>query len=245
MLASVIAASIVIRLGLIEALLRFYYLAGEDRGEVVRTGFAALFWTTTAGAAGRARVRRADLGGAARPLRRRARPDRGPRPLDADPVGVRADPAAGRRARPRLLRAHGRSTCWRRSRSPSTSSWSQDEGADGILLGTLRDRGRVPRLAALAASAGGCRSLSDVGAAAADDPLRPADDAGRAHALLAQLHRPDPDRPARRASPRRASTRSRSSSPRGSTCSRAASSSPSRRSPTRSPTTTRRAAPTR
>jgi O-antigen/teichoic acid export membrane protein len=51
MLASVIAASIVIRLGLIEALLRFYYLSGEDRAEVVRTGFAALLWATTAGAA--------------------------------------------------------------------------------------------------------------------------------------------------------------------------------------------------
>ncbi len=48
MLASVVAASIVIRLGLIEALLRFYYLAGEDQRRVVSTGFAALFWTTTA-----------------------------------------------------------------------------------------------------------------------------------------------------------------------------------------------------
>jgi O-antigen/teichoic acid export membrane protein len=51
MLASVIAASIVIRLGLIEALLRFYYLAGEDPRRVVATGFAALLWTTTAAAA--------------------------------------------------------------------------------------------------------------------------------------------------------------------------------------------------
>ena len=51
MLASVVAASIVIRLGLIEALLRFYYLAGEDPERVVRTGFAALFWATTLGAA--------------------------------------------------------------------------------------------------------------------------------------------------------------------------------------------------
>jgi O-antigen/teichoic acid export membrane protein len=50
MLASVIAASIVIRLGLIEALLRFYYLADEDRRQVVKSGFAALFWATTAGA---------------------------------------------------------------------------------------------------------------------------------------------------------------------------------------------------
>jgi O-antigen/teichoic acid export membrane protein len=50
MLASVIAASIVIRLGLIEALLRFYYLGGEDPRRVVSTGFAALFWATTIGA---------------------------------------------------------------------------------------------------------------------------------------------------------------------------------------------------
>jgi O-antigen/teichoic acid export membrane protein len=47
---SVIAASIVVRLGVIEALLRFYYLPGERGEDVVRTGFAALLWTTTAGA---------------------------------------------------------------------------------------------------------------------------------------------------------------------------------------------------
>ena len=35
MLASVIAASIIIRLGLIEALLRFYYITDEDRARVV------------------------------------------------------------------------------------------------------------------------------------------------------------------------------------------------------------------
>jgi O-antigen/teichoic acid export membrane protein len=51
MLVSVIAASIVIRLGVIEALLRFYYLADEDRRAVVATSFAALFWVATAGAA--------------------------------------------------------------------------------------------------------------------------------------------------------------------------------------------------
>jgi O-antigen/teichoic acid export membrane protein len=61
MLASVVAASILIRFGLIEALLRFYYLdatdvatgpaAGRSHGErVVATGFAALFWASTAGA---------------------------------------------------------------------------------------------------------------------------------------------------------------------------------------------------
>ena len=51
MLASLVAASILVRLGLIEALLRFYYLAGEDPRRVVATSFAALFWTATAGAA--------------------------------------------------------------------------------------------------------------------------------------------------------------------------------------------------
>jgi O-antigen/teichoic acid export membrane protein len=51
LITAVIAASIVIRLGIIEALLRFYYEAGEDPDEVVRTSFASLFWTTTAGLA--------------------------------------------------------------------------------------------------------------------------------------------------------------------------------------------------
>jgi len=51
MLASVIAASIVIRFGVIEAILRFYYLAGERPERVVATGFASLAWTTTLAAA--------------------------------------------------------------------------------------------------------------------------------------------------------------------------------------------------
>ena len=50
MLASLVAASIVVRLGVIEAILRFYYGAGERSEAVVRTGFASLFWTTTAAA---------------------------------------------------------------------------------------------------------------------------------------------------------------------------------------------------
>src|SRR5919204_5792634 len=48
--AAVVSASIVVRLGAIEALLRFYYRAGEDPGEVVASSFAALFWAATAGA---------------------------------------------------------------------------------------------------------------------------------------------------------------------------------------------------
>jgi len=48
--AAVVSASIVVRLGLIEALLRFYYRAGEDPDRVVSTSFAVMFWTTTAAA---------------------------------------------------------------------------------------------------------------------------------------------------------------------------------------------------
>jgi O-antigen/teichoic acid export membrane protein len=44
---SVVTASIVIRFGLIESLLRFFYLPDEDPDEVVRTGFGALFWLAT------------------------------------------------------------------------------------------------------------------------------------------------------------------------------------------------------
>jgi O-antigen/teichoic acid export membrane protein len=47
---AVVAASIVVRFGVIEALLRFYYLPEESGKRVVSTGFAAVFWATTAGA---------------------------------------------------------------------------------------------------------------------------------------------------------------------------------------------------
>lgn len=47
---SVVTASIVIRFGLIESLLRFFYLPDEDPDEVISTGFAALFWLSTAAA---------------------------------------------------------------------------------------------------------------------------------------------------------------------------------------------------
>ena len=48
--SAVVAASIVVRLGAIEALLRFYYKQDEDPRAVLSTSFAALFWATTAGA---------------------------------------------------------------------------------------------------------------------------------------------------------------------------------------------------
>ncbi|MGZ8666438.1 MAG: lipopolysaccharide biosynthesis protein [Solirubrobacterales bacterium] len=48
--SAVVAASIIVRLGVIEALLRFYYKPDEDPAAVLRSSFAALFWATTAGA---------------------------------------------------------------------------------------------------------------------------------------------------------------------------------------------------
>lgn len=48
--AAVVSASIVVRLGLIEALLRFYYKDDEDPRQVLASTFAALFWFATIGA---------------------------------------------------------------------------------------------------------------------------------------------------------------------------------------------------
>ncbi|HEX7060230.1 MAG TPA: lipopolysaccharide biosynthesis protein [Solirubrobacterales bacterium] len=50
MFAAVVSASIVVRLGTVEALLRFYYKDDEDPAAVVSTSFAALFWVATAAA---------------------------------------------------------------------------------------------------------------------------------------------------------------------------------------------------
>jgi O-antigen/teichoic acid export membrane protein len=47
MFAAVVSASIVVRLGMIEALLRFYYKDDEDPARVVSTSFAAIFWLAT------------------------------------------------------------------------------------------------------------------------------------------------------------------------------------------------------
>jgi O-antigen/teichoic acid export membrane protein len=48
--AAVVTASIVVRLGLIEAILRFYYKDDEDPAKVVAGSFAGLFWLSTLGA---------------------------------------------------------------------------------------------------------------------------------------------------------------------------------------------------
>src|SRR3954464_15710832 len=51
MIASVVAASIVIRFGMIAAILRFYYRANVDRPEAPASGFATLLWSSTIAAA--------------------------------------------------------------------------------------------------------------------------------------------------------------------------------------------------
>jgi O-antigen/teichoic acid export membrane protein len=48
--SAVVLISIIVRLGVIEALLRFYYKDDEDPGRVLATSFAALFWFATAAA---------------------------------------------------------------------------------------------------------------------------------------------------------------------------------------------------
>jgi len=48
--AAVVTASIIVRFGLIEAILRFYYLDEEDPQRVVKATFAGLFWLATLGA---------------------------------------------------------------------------------------------------------------------------------------------------------------------------------------------------
>ncbi|HXS32845.1 MAG TPA: oligosaccharide flippase family protein [Solirubrobacterales bacterium] len=50
MFAAIVSVSIIVRLGTIEALLRFYYKDDEDPAQVVATSFAALFWVATAAA---------------------------------------------------------------------------------------------------------------------------------------------------------------------------------------------------
>jgi O-antigen/teichoic acid export membrane protein len=50
MFAAIVSASIVVRFGLIEAVLRFFYKDDEDPARVVSSSFAGLFWFATIGA---------------------------------------------------------------------------------------------------------------------------------------------------------------------------------------------------
>ena len=70
MFAAIVSASIVVRFGLIEAVLRFYYKDDEDPDRVVASTFAGLFWLATLGALVALPFADADLRSAARPARR-------------------------------------------------------------------------------------------------------------------------------------------------------------------------------
>jgi len=50
MFAAIVSVSIIVRFGLIEAVLRFYYKEDEDPERVVASTFAGLFWFSTLGA---------------------------------------------------------------------------------------------------------------------------------------------------------------------------------------------------
>ena len=203
--STVVAASIIIRLGLIEALLRFFYLPDERGDEVVATGLRGAVLDRDDRRPDRAAVRRPDRRAAERRgARSRPGPDRDRRALGADPLRVHGHPLPPRRARQGLLRLHDRQR-------------AAGDPADGAAGRRLR-RGRrgapgrqLPGGPALPAPADLGRALPTVAAArprpaAADDPLRAADDAGRDVDLLARVHRPDHHRPldrARRARPLR------------------------------------------
>ena len=202
MLASVIAISIVVRLGLIEALLRFYYLArawATAAPEVIRTGFAALFWSTT--------LISAICLALAEPI--------------SELLLGQPDAELGRLAvlglwtltlweyALTLLRVDERARAYFALTAlnvlatiPVTVYFVvvRDDGAAGILIGTF-GTGAAFLAWQLWQERHRLALRFQRAAVAADDPLRPADDARRADALLAQLHRPDPHRASRR--PRR------------------------------------------
>ena len=72
----------------------------------------------------------------------------------------------------------------------------EDKGASGLLLGPVRHRRASSWPGCVFAQRHRLALIPDFGAPAADAALGPADDAGRALALLAQLHRPAADRAA-------------------------------------------------
>ena len=197
LVTGVIAASIIIRLGIIEALLRFYYQAGEEPNQVVKTAFASLLWTTTIGLA------------VALPLAE---------PLSRLLLG-HSDASLMRIAifglwvftmfefLTTLYRLDERAKAYFVFTVANVlvtipvTVWlvvGEQQGRERPALGPVRHGGGLPRgpgdrPAAAPRRRPGLRSL------APHAPLGPADDAGGALALLPQLHRPGADRPDPRA----------------------------------------------
>ena len=194
--AAVVSASIVIRLGVIEALLRFYYKAGEDPEAVVATSFAALFWVTTVASL----IALPFAGPISEAILDEARPgpdaDRDRRPLGRDLARVPADPVPARGARKGVLRGDDHQ-CPRGDRAHRRSRRRPGRGGAWPSPRQLRQRRRRRPGADLHPPAPPL-ALVRPHPAAADHALRAADDAGRALALRAQLRRPDHHRPHRR-----------------------------------------------
>ena len=204
MFAAVVSASIVVRFGLIEALLRFYYKDDEDPAAVVASTFAALFWFATIGALVALPFADADLRSAARPSSNCA--GRWPRiAIGGLWVLTMFEFLLTLFRLEERARAYFVTTIaqrrWRRSRSPSSSSSARGEGARGPAARQLRQRRRLrprpdrPRSGAgsrCASTAALLRRLLRFGL-----PTMPAE----ALALPAQLRRPDHHRPLAR--PRR------------------------------------------
>ncbi len=203
--AAVVSASIIVRLGVIEALLRFYYKEDEDPDRVVATSFAALFWFATVAALVALPfaepISEALLGSTTRDRR----PSRRPVRISIGGLWV-------------LTLHEYLLTIFRleeRARAFFVTTMlnvvaaigltvvlvvGAEEGARGLLLGSyvsgadLRARPDRPPLAPPLA-------LDRPRPAAPHAALRHADDAGRALALRTQLRRPDHHRAHRR--PRR------------------------------------------
>ena len=198
MFAAVVAASIVDPPRLIEALLRFYYKDGRGPRRVVATSFAALFWFSTAAAllalpfAGRSPKRCSTDAGAADLAR-----------IAIGGLWV-ADPAEYLLT---LFRLEERARAFFLVTIANVLAAialtvvlvvGREEGARGLLLGSYAS-GAVFVLGLIVVHRRRLSLWVRPPAAAPHAPLRPADDAGRALALRAQLRRPDHHRPLARA----------------------------------------------
>ena len=250
LLTTIILVSIVLRLGLGEALVRFHFLDAdpERRRRLARTATGTLFVATTLAAGAAAIVGRADQ---SRCCSAPTQPD----VIRAAALGLWA--FTNLELAYALLRVEERARAFahrladqrRRSRS-SLTVWLvvvRDAGRARACCSatTSRRRRRADRpVVGRSATRSGSGRAGSTGPARPDAALRAADRARRGLGVRAVLHRPLLAVPLREPRPRRACTRSRSSSPASSSSPCARSSTRGRRWPTRSWTTRRRAAST-
>ena len=245
LLTAVILVSILLRGGVGEAFIRFYFDDADEqrRDRIARTATATVAWTTTVASLVALAFAAPALEGAARLSRPAADRLRDPRPVGLHEPGNGLRPAAGRRTPSHLPVRLGR-----------------QRGAERELhrrAGGVRRSGRTRAAAGELRRLGGRRARSLVGAAPAllaarphqrsarDAPLRAADGAGRRQRLRAAGRRPLLPLPPLLPQLRRARTRWRSSSRRSCSSRCAAFSTRGLRSPTRSRATRRPPACTR